>query len=614
MQHLCLLVLFSVLLGNGDAQEPCGDVDKTLGDFEMQRYFMESPSGFENGLTCTWTVRAANSGSRIAYQLIDINLGIDDFVNVYAGTSANDPVALQNYTATSASISVKSVNSSNIYVTLQTGNDPQSKRQSLDSYYMAGTDKSGAVSCVNQMLTATAEPQFLTSPSFPAKYPLSKQCNWTINAPESATLELTFLMIDIEVSADCQYDRLIIYLPGGKELSICKRGVWVPETHTIAHNQVHLDFSGDDSDSFAGFVLTYKAIIPPPITTTTAPAPTPAKSEYDSSGCNGEACNQPTVSGSCLAYFKKFTFDAGTKACKEFIYGGCGGNNNRFDTLEDCQATCLSKSPTVVHFNTQGRVRNDTCDLPLVTGPCRGAFPKYGYDTASKACKEFLYGGCDGNANRFDSKELCENSCITTTENTCDLPLVTGPCRGAFQKYGYDTATKACKEFLYGGCHGNANRFDSMELCENSCITTTENTCDLPLVKGPCRGAFPKYGYDTAIKACKEFVYGGCDGNANRFDSMELCENSCITTTESRFLYLFYLVAEHTLNKETCCEVVSCVIPIIVVVVLVIAAVSIAIVLVRKRRNDSTKYAPTAAREPGDVSEMKVAPDAAEKV
>ena len=35
----------------------------------------------------------------------------------------------------------------------------------------------------------------------------------------------------------------------------------------------------------------------------------------------------------CNAFFTNFYYDTVTKSCKTFIYGGCGGNLNRFETL-----------------------------------------------------------------------------------------------------------------------------------------------------------------------------------------------------------------------------------------------------------------------------------------
>jgi hypothetical protein len=44
---------------------------------------------------------------------------------------------------------------------------------------------------------------------------------------------------------------------------------------------------------------------------------------------------------------------------------------------------------------------------------------------------------------------------------------------------------------------------------------------------GFCRAYFEMYHYDPETDSCKMFVYGGCDGNENKFKSMEDCEETC---------------------------------------------------------------------------------------
>lgn len=39
-----------------------------------------------------------------------------------------------------------------------------------------------------------------------------------------------------------------------------------------------------------------------------------------------------------------FYFDDNAKKCQMFIYGGCGGNNNRFQDIAQCYSECLSPS------------------------------------------------------------------------------------------------------------------------------------------------------------------------------------------------------------------------------------------------------------------------------
>ena len=51
------------------------------------------------------------------------------------------------------------------------------------------------------------------------------------------------------------------------------------------------------------------------------------------------------------------------------------------------------------------------CDLPKAAGPCRGAIPRFFYNKETGECESFLYGGCSGNENNFESKEECERQC-----------------------------------------------------------------------------------------------------------------------------------------------------------------------------------------------------------
>lgn len=49
------------------------------------------------------------------------------------------------------------------------------------------------------------------------------------------------------------------------------------------------------------------------------------------------------------------------------------------------------------------------------TGPCRGNIPRWYFDRQSNQCLEFLYGGCQGNTNNFETREECQKSCASGT-------------------------------------------------------------------------------------------------------------------------------------------------------------------------------------------------------
>ncbi|XP_017075788.1 male accessory gland serine protease inhibitor-like [Drosophila eugracilis] len=44
---------------------------------------------------------------------------------------------------------------------------------------------------------------------------------------------------------------------------------------------------------------------------------------------------------SCEAYFPSWSYDSAHNECVKFIYGGCGGNANRFPSKELCEKKCL---------------------------------------------------------------------------------------------------------------------------------------------------------------------------------------------------------------------------------------------------------------------------------
>ena len=51
----------------------------------------------------------------------------------------------------------------------------------------------------------------------------------------------------------------------------------------------------------------------------------------------------------------------------------------------------------------------------------------------------------------------------------CSLPPDAGPCRASFTKVYYNPRTRQCEGFLYGGCMGNENNFNSVQECLQRC-------------------------------------------------------------------------------------------------------------------------------------------------
>jgi papilin len=237
-------------------------------------------------------------------------------------------------------------------------------------------------------------------------------------------------------------------------------------------------------------------------------------------------CKLPKAVGTCRAKISRFYYDFSSKSCRKFIYSGCSGNENNFKRRADCKSTCKGPKP-VPPIDPP----TDICKLPIVVGPCKAAFLSWGFENGK--CKQFAYGGCQGNENRFGTKEECEKTCgkprhPTPSQDICELPIVVGPCEALIASWGFEKG--ACKEFTYGGCEGNENRFSTKDACKAACGGPADpppppDICKLPIVVGPCKAAFPSWGFENG--ECKQFTYGGCQGNENRFSTKEDCEKAC---------------------------------------------------------------------------------------
>ena len=62
-----------------------------------------------------------------------------------------------------------------------------------------------------------------------------------------------------------------------------------------------------------------------------------------------------------------------------------------------------------------------------------------------------------------------------------------GPWMVDIRMISYDQATRECQPFLYGGCRGNANRFETQDECRNACVNGTSGLTTLPAPAPPRR-------------------------------------------------------------------------------------------------------------------------------
>lgn len=123
----------------------------------------------------------------------------------------------------------------------------------------------------------------------------------------------------------------------------------------------------------------------------------------------------------CMGYMPMYRYDDVSKKCIQFIYGGCGGTENKFGSIKECIDTCGAKNVLnppgnfsihdIYWRKLSSKVFPARCLQPEEAGRCFAAFPKFFFNQKDGACKEFIYGGCDANENNFETVEECKKAC-----------------------------------------------------------------------------------------------------------------------------------------------------------------------------------------------------------
>ncbi|CAL1266760.1 unnamed protein product [Larinioides sclopetarius] len=214
-------------------------------------------------------------------------------------------------------------------------------------------------------------------------------------------------------------------------------------------------------------------------------------------------------------------------ACETMRYGCCA------DGYTAAQGPRYEGCPDIVQ--PKPKIPTEVCGLPKDSGPCRNFSVMWYFDVNYGSCSRFWYGGCDGNGNKFATTEECENTCVKPDgPEACLLPKTVGSCNEKIPLWYYDAGSESCESFTYGGCLGNNNRFVTKEACEQKCINLQPqvpvNVCELSKDEGPCDKPTIQWYYNKENSRCEQFYYGGCKGNANRFETRRECEKSCVAS------------------------------------------------------------------------------------
>lgn len=80
--------------------------------------------------------------------------------------------------------------------------------------------------------------------------------------------------------------------------------------------------------------------------------------------------------------------------------------------------------------------------------------------------------------------------------------------------------------FLYTASLGSYSLtyHEAVQYCVHIRLT---DKCHQPMDPGPCLQSLIRWYYDPETHTCRRFEYGGCEGNRNRFLTVDHCISEC---------------------------------------------------------------------------------------
>ncbi|EDV28197.1 uncharacterized protein TRIADDRAFT_53561 [Trichoplax adhaerens] len=225
------------------------DFNTENGTFQSPGY----PSNYASNLNCIYKIQSSGFRRRISLTFTDFALEsssacVNDYIEIRNGPYQSSPL-LNKYCGSTAPATILATTTS-LWIKFHT--NAASNMKGFNATWVT-------VPGCGQNVTATTNPQFITSPNYPNNYNNYADCRYFISAPVGKQIFYSFTSFSMSPSAFCNQDYIDL-------LEISSQGPYnigrfcnqySPQPAFSAANLLTMSFKSDASNTDSGFNMTY---------------------------------------------------------------------------------------------------------------------------------------------------------------------------------------------------------------------------------------------------------------------------------------------------------------------------------------------------------------------
>ncbi|XP_061194015.1 cubilin-like isoform X15 [Saccostrea echinata] len=241
--------------------------------------------------TCKWLFQATDASSRITFEVTSIYVDCGDTLKFHDGTSSSasaigSSVCCSSSSSCGSSKPPATTTGNSLFLQLDSDGTDNSYETGFTVTVVVGKDESNcsASGTFNVNLASTLT---LTSPQFPDKYPISRNCTYTYTY-SNGNVQFEFIYMKVELYSGTCFDSVEIF--NGSSTSspliakVCGDTVPAQNIFTSSGTSLTIKFSSDGQETKTGFLARVTPVEPSTVNDSSTTTETSTQQQYETSG------------------------------------------------------------------------------------------------------------------------------------------------------------------------------------------------------------------------------------------------------------------------------------------------------------------------------------------